>query len=111
VCELSRLFAANGGESFARQPGNEMLPFTLGSLYAERDLKSRPDRLRPGDDLGPQQQHRTGFKDMLTSDESYETAEQLEQAITDTIEGNPKAELIAVFRTWRRRLEQCIENE
>jgi hypothetical protein len=61
--------------------------------------------------LGAQQQFCTGLKSILTSDESYETAEQLEQAITDTIEGIAKAQLIAVCRAWRRRLEQCIEKE
>jgi hypothetical protein len=103
-------FAANGSESFARQSGNEMLPFTLGSSHSERDSKSRPGLLRPGDDLSPKQQLLTGPKYILTGYESYETAEQLKQAITDTIEGIPKAQLIAVFRAWRRKLEQCIEN-
>jgi hypothetical protein len=31
--------------------------------------------------------------------------------MTATIEGIPKTQLIAVFRAWRRRLDQCIENE
>jgi hypothetical protein len=37
--------------------------------------------------------------------------EELEEAITDTIEGIPKGSLIGVFHAWRRRLEQCIQNE
>jgi uncharacterized protein (DUF2344 family) len=61
--------------------------------------------------LGAKQQLRTRLKSILTNDESYETAEQLEQAIPDTIEGIAKAQLIAVCRAWRRRLEQWIEKE
>jgi hypothetical protein len=88
-----------------------MLPLTLGSSHAERHSKSRSGRLRPGDDLGPQQHVRTGIKHILTDDESYETAEQPEQAIPATIEGIPKTRLIAVFRAWRRKLKQYTENE
>jgi hypothetical protein len=101
----------NGSESFAKQPWNEMLPFMLSSSHGERDSKSRPGHFSPGDDLGPKRQRRTELKYILTGDESYGTAEQLEQAITDTIEGIPKAQLIAMFLIWRRRLEQYIEND
>jgi hypothetical protein len=42
---------------------------------------------------------------------SYVTVEELEQAITNTIEGILNLKLIAVLQAWRKRLQQNIEND
>jgi hypothetical protein len=41
----------------------------------------------------------------------YDTVDELQEAITSTIDGIPKAKLIQVFQTWRRGLEKCIQQE
>jgi hypothetical protein len=61
---------------------------------------------------------RTGFKYPLTGDESwmtydlcYDAVDKLQKAITSATEEIQKTKLIQVFQTWRRRLENCIQQE
>jgi hypothetical protein len=42
---------------------------------------------------------------------SYETIDELKEAITKTIEGIPTRMLIGVSHDWRPKLEQCIQSE
>jgi hypothetical protein len=41
----------------------------------------------------------------------YEMTDELEEGMTKTTDGILSVTLIGVFHAWRRRLEECIQNE